>query len=220
MKPQKPSSSKSRPAAKAKAGTLICYNATKALEQISELANSADVPLHWITPVLGSKEFAACPASRGYHHAGPGGLAVHTAEVLRFALAAAAPLGRLVNLQVLGTACVWHDWAKIHEYRIQYTPAGRPTEITVTDYHKLIHHISGSHAAFLEHMKSGLRPKHYSELQNSGVLRDICHCILAHHGRHEWHSPVLPATLEALLVHQADMLSVMYDQTLHPQHKR
>ena len=33
------------------------------------------------------------------------------------------------------------------------------------------------------------------------------HCILAHHGKLEWGSPVLPQTIEANIVHIADLLS-------------
>jgi 3'-5' exoribonuclease len=41
----------------------------------------------------------------------------------------------------------------------------------------------------------------------------VIHCILSHHGRKDWGSPVEPATLEALVLHQADMLSAKFGAT-------
>jgi len=37
------------------------------------------------------------------------------------------------------------------------------------------------------------------------VLTELLHIILAHHGTKEFGSPVYPATIEAILVHQADV---------------
>jgi 23S rRNA maturation-related 3'-5' exoribonuclease YhaM len=35
----------------------------------------------------------------------------------------------------------------------------------------------------------------------------VIHCMLSHHGRREWGSPVEPVTPEAYILHVADMLS-------------
>ena len=37
-------------------------------------------------------------------------------------------------------------------------------------------------------------------------LRQLLHLILSHHGNLEWGSPVKPKTIEALLLHQIDLL--------------
>jgi 3'-5' exoribonuclease len=37
-------------------------------------------------------------------------------------------------------------------------------------------------------------------------LQQLLHLILSHHGSHEWGSPVVPKTLEAVLLHQVDLL--------------
>jgi 3'-5' exoribonuclease len=43
---------------------------------------------------------------------------------------------------------------------------------------------------------------------DSSVIEQVEHCILSHHGFiKEWGSEVAPKTLEALILHQADMLS-------------
>jgi 3'-5' exoribonuclease len=39
-----------------------------------------------------------------------------------------------------------------------------------------------------------------------GDILNMRHCILSHHGRKEWGSPVVPATREAILIHQLDMI--------------
>jgi 3'-5' exoribonuclease len=37
-------------------------------------------------------------------------------------------------------------------------------------------------------------------------LREILHLIASHHGTNEWGSPVTPKTIEAVLLHQIDLL--------------
>jgi 23S rRNA maturation-related 3'-5' exoribonuclease YhaM len=48
---------------------------------------------------------------------------------------------------------------------------------------------------------------------NPNLQDAVVHCLLSHHGRREWGSPVEPQTLEALLLHQADMASAKFGQT-------
>lgn len=48
---------------------------------------------------------------------------------------------------------------------------------------------------------------------HTDTIDAVTHCILAHHGRKEWGSPVEPQTIEALILHQADMLSAQYGAT-------
>jgi 3'-5' exoribonuclease len=40
----------------------------------------------------------------------------------------------------------------------------------------------------------------------AGRVLQLRHCILSHHGKKEWGSPVLPSTREAVLVHQMDQI--------------
>lgn len=54
-------------------------------------------------------------------------------------------------------------------------------------------------------------------LENEGIkisMEDIHyynHCILSHHGKHEWQSTVVPATVEAYLLHFVDYLDSRYE---------
>ena len=51
---------------------------------------------------------------------------------------------------------------------------------------------------------------------NPDLMEEVSHVILAHHGRLEWGSPIEPQTPEALIVHQADMLSAYFTNTKKP----
>lgn len=126
------------------------------------------------------------------HHAYPGGLVVHTAEVLENALRMAQSQGiQHANQNVITTAVIFHDYAKIYDY----DDKGHKTA-----YREFIRHVSGSYAEFI--LLAG-------DLDEELKLK-IGHCILSHHGRHHWGSPVEPKTIEASIVHYADMLSCQY----------
>jgi 3'-5' exoribonuclease len=129
-----------------------------------------------------------------HHHAYKGGLAVHTAEVVQYCQEMAGPG---VDTNVLLTAACWHDYAKLYEYRFDIVGQ----KIEVTDYCKTIGHVVGSTYALSDYLLA-----RRDEVWIPG-LDPITHCMLAHHGRKEWGSPVEPATEEAWTLHAADMLS-------------
>lgn len=160
--------------------------------------------------ILDDPRFLTWPASLSFHHAYEGGLLAHTVEVADYALGSAIP-GTDTN--VLIAAALWHDYSKVEEYYRIGGPGrhdsiddfAQPVEWKHTDYGKRIHHIQGSAIAFtLAATESGVRHE---------VIDAVVHCILAHHGRREWGSPVEPQTLEALLLHQADLISAKYGKT-------
>lgn len=152
--------------------------------------------------VLGSNAFKKWPASIG-HHANPqhqqdGGLAIHTAEVLSWAIELAK--GTPLDKAVLTVAAIWHDYAKIFEYY-------QVNKVWVKDlgYRARFGHPYGSALAFDRHI----------QLNTPGSLTfdQVCaiqHCILSHHGRIEWGAVKEPATREALVLHTADMLSAKF----------
>lgn len=150
--------------------------------------------------------FFQAPAATKRHHAYPGGLAAHTLEVmgnchltcdgfLRPHIAQ-YPAAQTPDRDVLLTAALWHDFMKIREY------SGHPADAT---YRRHTGHIVGSAMAFA-HVASEL-DAHWTKIDA------VVHCILAHHGRPEWGSPVEPQTLEAMLLHHADMWSARYGPT-------
>lgn len=166
--------------------------------------------------ILHYEKFFTWPASLGFHHAYEGGLLAHTVEVCDIALHnytyhAAYPRNR----DILITAALWHDVMKVEDYALtlmgEAVLGKRSEDYSIKDlwtrssYQTTIGHIAGSAAAF------------NTTAVNFGVNREtidaVTHCLLAHHGRKEWGSPVEPQTLEALLLHQADMLSAKYGST-------
>lgn len=172
--------------------------------------------------ILKCDDFFVCPASLGFHHNYEGGLLAHTVEVCDIALRMILELPRVLkvedetsSLNTLLTAALFHDLMKTREYSRTRTPkippsmsASDPQEIEFwekTEYSKTIGHICGSAAQFKVVANiEGVEP---------AVIDRVVHCILAHHGRREWGSPVEPQTLEALILHQADMLSAHYGTT-------
>lgn len=143
--------------------------------------------------LLTSEEFQKAPGGATHHHNWEGGLLDHTGEVVQYALSMCKTREQEVLLTVAG---IFHDRNKIFEYEIQ-----KDGTIRNLPYRKLIGHVVGS-AMYLEDALYGL-----------GVDEDfreqIMHCLLSHHGRLEWRSPVEPQTPEAFILHSADMLSML-----------
>lgn len=165
--------------------------------------------------VLENAEFCEAPASAGIHHCRESGLLEHTAEVVGLALDLADGMtnhmGSGCDRSVLVVAGVFHDFMKIRDYFWEV----KEDQIAVghKPYHKLVHHISGSFAAMMQ-QAGPITPAELglaSEKAKRHWLDAVGHAMLAHHGRLEFHSPVVPATSEALVLHQADYLSAHID---------
>ena len=134
--------------------------------------------------------FLCNSAARSMHHAYMGGLCEHTlavAQICDFL----APRYKFVNRDLLICAALLHDIGKIFE--LSDFP-----ENDYTDDGKLLGHIImgveliGTEAAKIEGFPHELK----SLLQ---------HCLLSHHGKHEFGSPILPKTMEAMLLSYADI---------------
>lgn len=182
-------------------------------QKIKELFAVTNVSIKLIQPVLNCPSFEVWPASctshdgrPPRHHGGIGGLARHTYEVLYYALAAAKPLPS-VHWAALAVGAVWHDFGKIEEYN---RPPGHPALFT-------------RQTPQLSHICHGLMMWRENTgdlyLQEPPLFEAVAHIIASHHGRKEWGAPVEPQTIEALLVHQADMVSVMLDSGTNPAHR-
>lgn len=125
------------------------------------------------------------------HHAHPGGLLRHTADMMELA-AAIAPRYDGVDPDLVVTGAFLHDIGKIHEL-------GGDGELNYTDRGQLVGHIVigvqmlGDKIATLPDFPPELR----SHLE---------HLIVSHHGVLEYGSPKIPVTLEAVLLHHIDNL--------------
>ncbi|PLV57704.1 phosphohydrolase [Thermotoga sp. SG1] len=137
-----------------------------------------------------SEEFFKSPAGMRVHHAYIGGLLEHSltvAEICR-EISRYYPLDR----DLLITGALLHDVGKVREYVV--TESG----IDVTTEGELKGHISIGAMMVREKAKElGLPEKKVLEVE---------HIILSHHGELEWGSPVVPKTIEALIVHHVENL--------------
>lgn len=140
---------------------------------------------------------ASCPGESHSHHAYDGGLAIHTWEVIDSAIGANQ---QLHDDAVIVVAGLFHDIGKIWDYNQR--PDGSWCK---GSHHKMVRHVARSFSEFTQHCMV-YRNHDLSATQ----IENIEHCILSHHGRREWGSPVEPVTPEALLLHQADYFSAHY----------
>lgn len=136
-----------------------------------------------------AKAFRQSSAAKTVHHGFVGGLLEHTLSVTKLCdyYCGAYPI---LKRDLLLTAAMCHDIGKTKE--ISPFPQNDYTD----DGQLLGHIVMGAQmvaekAAAIEGFPHGL----LSELQ---------HCILAHHGKYEFGSPKIPALIEALALNYAD----------------
>lgn len=139
-----------------------------------------------------SEQFAAAPAAKGMHQAYLGGLLEHTLNVWELAKTAAALRPHSVDMDLLLAGVLLHDIGKLKEYSYRGI-------IELTDEGKLLGHIMiGAHwvQGAIEKI-----PGFPRQLANR-----LLHMIISHHGRLEYGSPKRPKTVEACILHHADMM--------------
>ncbi len=164
---------------------------------VAQLARVADP---WLARLIRSylddpafmDRFRVAPAAKGWHHAIRGGLLQHTAELVDLAAAVAA-LYPAARRDFLVTGAFLHDLGKIHELEgvltFEYSTPG-----------KLVGHIVIGNQMAVDRMSAipGFPAGHSLLVQ---------HLILSHQGALEFASPVVPKTLEAILLHHLDDLA-------------
>ncbi len=136
-----------------------------------------------------AKAFRTSSAAKTIHHGFVGGLLEHTLSVTKLCdyYCSAYPV---LKRDLLLTAAICHDIGKVKE--ISPFP-----ENDYTDDGQLLGHIVigsqmiGERAAGIEGFPHGL-------------LTQVQHCILAHHGEYEFGSPKIPAIIEAVALSYAD----------------
>ena len=146
------------------------------------------------------EQFLIAPAAKGFHHAYPGGLLEHSLEVAEFCISDCKMLEQYnyeaLDIELLKTAALLHDIAKIEEYEI-YLVEGDKTYYQFTESGKMIGHLCLS-AMWV-----------YSEIEKISdfpleLKNHLLHILLSHHGRVEWGNAVKPLTKEAEFFHMAD----------------
>ncbi len=133
----------------------------------------------------------AAPAARAMHHAYLGGLLEHTLSMARLAQVIAGHYP-YVNLDLLLAGVLLHDVGKALAYEVE-------SEFAYTTDGRLVGHIvRGITLVEMAAAELGDVP--------AEAVQELVHLIAAHHGTLEWGSPVVPKTLEAVLLHQIDLL--------------
>jgi 3'-5' exoribonuclease len=138
------------------------------------------------------EQFERTPGSTKGHHAQVGGLLQHTVEVANIAVTAAKAVRR-ANLDLVIAGALLHDVGKVEAYEVG------PGGFAATPCGLLIGHV----VLGVLHLERRLQ-KLGEPPCTEGQLLELRHMILSHHGRQEYGSPVVPMTLEAQIVHQAD----------------
>ena len=147
-----------------------------------------------------SEVFLVAPAAKGMHHAYPGGLLEHSLEVADFCISDYELMKRYdyepLNIDLMVSAALLHDLGKIQEYMIIDEFDGKPI-YAFTETGKMIGHLCLSTMWV------------YSEIEYirnfpQELKEHLIHIMLAHHGRTEWGTAVLPKTKEAEFFHMAD----------------
>jgi 3'-5' exoribonuclease len=142
------------------------------------------------------RKLKVAPAGKLWHHAHLGGLLEHTLRVVSLCELSAQNYD-LIDRDLLISGALLHDIGKTEEYSldgfIEYADEGR-----------LIGHVvSGD-----EMVASRIRKIEGFPKELGLKLR---HLILSHQGRLECASPVVPQTIEAIVLHYADELDAKAD---------
>ncbi|AZP05757.1 3'-5' exoribonuclease YhaM family protein [Jeotgalibaca ciconiae] len=138
------------------------------------------------------KEFFDFPAAKRHHHAFPGGLSFHTISILRLAKTVVKNYPG-VSQSLLYGGVILHDIGKTIELT-----GSLSTEYTLKG--NLIGHI----VLIDEEITKACEALKISEDNEDIIL--LKHVVLAHHGKMEYGSPVLPHLLEAEIIHYLDNL--------------
>lgn len=159
--------------------------------------------------LLADERFFTAPAAAKKHQAWDGGLAEHTQQVMDIALSMAhcdslkheMHVDEVYSYEIIAAAALWHDYGKIWDYKKAEEPKDGLNY--VYDRHRwTVRHLVRSYSEFMNTARScGVSEE---------TIEEISHCILAHHGRSEWGSPVEPLSPEASILHYADCMSAFH----------
>lgn len=159
-------------------------------------------------------KFSVWAAASGMHHNLPGGLLVHTAEVVNQSKIISNTWkglygDKFINEPLLISSALIHDLAKIYELNVN-TSTGT-IEYSVDS--SLETHISKCISMIeIEAYKQNFGQKTDTKsdetvLKEQEALKLLKHCVLAHHGKKEYGSPIDANCPEAYILHVSDKLS-------------
>jgi 3'-5' exoribonuclease len=132
--------------------------------------------------------FKISPAARTHHHNYIGGLMQHILECIDFAKSLLPVIPVDINHELILAGCIAHDLGKMFEYTVD-TESG----VVGVDEKFIKEWISHIHWGF--------------SWANQNGFPCLAHIIASHHGIKDYGALVEPATKEAELFHEIDMLS-------------
>lgn len=135
-------------------------------------------------------------AAKAVHHNCYGGLLYHTLRMLRNGIMV-QKVYPSVNLGILLPAIALHDIGKLVELETD--------ALGIAEY--------GVEGTLFSHILLGIEMVNkYAEAYDPEAIKMLKHCIAAHHGKLEWGAIAVPATPEAMLLHQIDMIDAQMYQ--------
>jgi 3'-5' exoribonuclease len=137
-------------------------------------------------------KFSTAPAGKSWHHSYLHGLIEHTLEIIKIC-DLMCDIHPELNRDLLISGAMMHDFGKTEELIYEGT-------FDYSDKGKLIGHIVIS--AIIINEEAGKIPGFPEDLKNC-----LLHIVLSHQGKLEYASPVVPKTMEAIALYQADELS-------------
>jgi 3'-5' exoribonuclease len=137
-------------------------------------------------------KFTSAPAGKYWHHSYLNGLLEHSLELIRIC-DLMCDIHPQINRDLIICGALLHDYGKIEELSFD-------SSFDYTTKGKLIGHIVISAMMINEECKK--IPDFPDELRDC-----LLHLILSHQGKLEFASPVIPKTIEAITLYQADELS-------------
>lgn len=148
--------------------------------------------------VMNNPKFWTWPAATKIHHAYPGGLAKHTLNTAKNAVAIWQTYqGENLNIALIVAGAILHDIGKISEYN---------ADGSRTVYGNLIPHpVAGYSKVFNVVKELGLDP------EKSTQVVMLLHTILTHHEKLEYGASTQPNILEALIIARSDMLDANFE---------
>ena len=138
------------------------------------------------------EKYTSVPAGKMWHHGYISGLIEHTLEIIKIC-DLMSDIHPEINRDLLVCGAMLHDFGKIEE--LTFEPV-----FEYTDKGKLLGHIVIS--AMIVNEEINKIADFPENLKNN-----LLHLILSHQGKLEYASPVVPKTLEAITLYQADELS-------------
>ncbi len=141
------------------------------------------------------EKFSTSPSAMTHHHNYAGGNLEHTVGVARLC-ENLCEMYKGIDKDLVITGAILHDIGKLKEYNTTAT-------IDKTGEGNFIGHIVMGDRWIREKIDEIRKNNNQFDID---LENKLCHIILSHHGKYEFGSPRMPKTIEAMLVHSADLM--------------